>query len=1241
MIKLTLNPESESTVEEFSSFPISIASSSEGDASLLLPQSAPDGIRLEITEVDGQCRLTNHGANPIATLNGIDLGGEGEIQNGDRIHIDELVILFEVGTEIEQAPSPSEEELAVTEEELDSLLSDVNALEDEEKVELPSLGEKLPATSTGQSKEDLELEKELEEILSGGELDFSEDVTHEELSEEDLDALVREAENISTETGAPPKQEVAEEETFEFAADDLDVATEEAPEEDREEEPPEEIAEEPEPESPQDELILDFQEGPVDQELDQIIAENRETEKTSSLTTEILDDSATTSQSSWSHIERDIIDTDDLSKEDARSQELENFLTLDPFEEEPRSIKKMLLIAMVVILALGSVTGFLIVSYLEEQNRGDELVAARGVADVAMALTHALIETGQRSQYQISNPEYIEKHLNDVLSPMYRKLSTASSQQGFVGNRYRLRIYSQDDPVRFLLVADPVDDWSHWLAHRKGFVLESKEMVVRESSNPELWDELLGEHGQLAMVDPDQFDRALKTSTPMRLTRLNANSIVAGFSVPKDLPYVLPNAETIIYNASRYHAFTDAVVAAISRYDDDVTSERDRAVLRHQLSQLAQIPQLVLYGSAAMQQTEKAQKILEDTLPPGYHFLMGHVTLNKEKGTVIRSDLLLDEAAFAVLEGKESFNLINQEPVKDEETLNTSHPLFITLMELSRQRQVALQEVGVKITSLLNDHNKKEEPNFVEKYEELFSKYRLLSLEYKDKISRILYNLYEDYVQNTSDKNMPLFLASVKATELEYLLPDQLQEKVNSHHQKTPLFEAPKDFEEALEKIQASANLKELGEHIDQIDSWLDGQSLKKEDLTKKQGQIKTIILKRLGGLLLSPDSTLTRQSFQERNRLLLAHILNVAKVSEEEERAFYLGEFDHLMERFRAASSETGAEVKQLQKEISEAEQGDYRGDPDFQREMEGVIQNTEVRLSKKRAEIVTLKDQLAKVPLRTATTSPEEQQANYGRLGQQILIQESLQPPGNERDLKLHEAIGLLAQSTQDNRALWADILEARRLLTDSPRDDILKIVQSDLGFSPTRYPLSTNVRKAFKQYIEAKKALTKARSDEQYEAQFVLLKKTHRRTLESIIGDTRRIQERSTQLLTRFDDFIQAVDEFSVDYKTARDEGFLTSNQRYHSNMIYQLDRKSATIQTLKARIVKASNALLDASRQHEQLAHAELAALESSEKVTRETVSQLQQQHNRVHYPNIIADNLKIKKTLDLGVYPIPQ
>lgn len=233
------------------------------------------------------------------------------------------------------------------------------------------------------------------------------------------------------------------------------------------------------------------------------------------------------------------------------------------------------------------------------------------------------------------------------------------------------------------------------------------------------------------------------------------------------------------------------------------------------------------------------------------------------------------------------------------------HPLFKELQELKRLREASLKKKTLEIVTLLNTNTRGGFAGFEERRQQLIDDYDSLNLEELDRMSVNLRGLYGKYRGDVSSEGEEIFFALVRGMSLEGFLPEDLgveeEEVAESNEDENAVEHA---LMAIIDDISEANDLEELDALVSRASEWLSPEWIADPDvLVQQQNYLRTEVLRKVGAFLLSPSQEMLSSGLEEGQRATLNHILDTAKVSELEEREFYLQEFDLLMSRIKQST--------------------------------------------------------------------------------------------------------------------------------------------------------------------------------------------------------------------------------------------------------------------------------------------------------------------------------------------------
>lgn len=1104
-----------------------------------------------------------------------------------------------------------------------------------------------------EEEENFDIESELEKIadlFDDEEIDEDDDSPSLDLSEEDIEGFLEEVDSL----------EIFEEEESEDSSSE---------EKKSEAENPAEIASKALKESTDHGIALEEEE--IDEKLASLIDQNTSNEslegsldhinlnegeeETDALAKQGLEEES----GEWKSITQRVAEYEEEEESEAGFLDDDIYAREEDLYEKNRSpFYKFMVAATILILVSGACTlGTIVV--LRKGNTKKEIIAARGVCDISVALLHARAKGSLPYNNDPMDSDFLEENLISVLTPQYRLISPIHAENTTLQEEsYRLHVIARTDLSKFVVLALPQPGLRQTLSPLPCIITHSEEMTPARSFRGEEWEQLIASTRYIEELTEEKLESLSRGMEPIRLSALDDDKGTQGFTLPPEIGHFLKEATTKIYNAPRYFSLTEPITNLLVPASSGNLTAREETIFSKSFYHLTSLPFLILYTTKA--DVDEAKEALGSgrlSRSP----LVGQVFVNAGSELITDVAITLDEDTEKISQYIQEQEILRESlpsfktssakeystPIQKRILIDHDHPLVITLSDEASRRQEALTEVSQQIESLLEEHSRREVPSFEEKQKRLVKKYISISHDYQTKITTILERIYMDHVGENKAYDRETFLAAVKAADLESLIPANIDLSSEDPEELGSLLELRNEeeccFESLIGAIKDSASLAQLNELVKECAKTIqDKRQSNPEFAIAKHESLRSETLKKVGELLLSPKETVVSQTFHEQNRSILNEVFDNADISDLEERQYYLNEFDLLMQRFRSISHQTLQELQKVDEQISQNLE-EQNLDLSYRMELESQKLNVEAEIEEQRSTVKELKEQLSRLPIATATTSMEEQTQNLARLGQQVLIQASLSNPSPSRDEQLIEAVALLTESTNENRSLWEDILEARRLITESPKEDILEILDSDLGFSRNKHPMSASIRNYIGQYIAGQQNLLQAQDEEHYNALFEAFSDKYRENLTKAIQTADRMESYCDHLVQSMDQYVSRLEDFREDYIRAKNEGFFQVNRRYHSIMSNRLNRKLQLARSLQRALDTTCENLTSSALAHKRLCLEELSKLNSRKKVTPESTASLIRESNATNYPNLLTDNLndEIMSMIEIGIYPVSQ
>lgn len=872
MIKLTVNPETHSYTHIFHKSCVIIGMG----ADLNLAGESLDPVHIKIIEQDERYIIVNQANDPFVTLNGIPFGKK-TLKNNDLILIGNTPVLFSsVVEKQEDHIIPAQANLVDTEEKLHTILEQALASKSMENAS-SQISFPLPLEQHNYSNESpgFNLENELQRLEELAEnISQEESWKNEQLpSDLDLEALLRQVEDLE----APPPEMQAESQIN----------------------------------SP---TLVSIGEAPSPPSYEEKQAVRSSMHQKGSLKDYYLSE------------------FDDETEQMNKSQDAEELVSAIMHRWNWKFIS---LIAAALIAILFVLFIFFYFS-MSDRNNEDELKAAAGVADVAMALTYAQMNHGKPQNQNWSDPEFIKNNLLAALAPKYNPFDNLDSHGQFSNNSYFIRIYTSSDLSHFLVIAQPAPSILHWMIPRASIVVDSKHMEMRKIDDLKTLNRVLLNPNTLDGTNHTEVSEIIQQGELIPLSKVATKVGSYGFVPPKILGSIRPGAENLIYNAPRYYPFGESFLKKALMLSENQGNSQEVTLLQNQLKALIKYPNLILYSPIGMQRAVQAQKALNTFLPQN-KLLVAYLKLNS-KGMILGSNLLMDDASSEIAVGPQFTPQLEFAPPQEKEqvvgtddsveksiqtsqnNIDDKHPLFLKLCALQTMRQHSQHAFETELAALLNhaEENHSDVLHFLARMELLLKKSlktyegdqdktrkTTATIEFLDKLQKVLVKneerrrqeeqnlkksltkLYEDY----SDMPLVDFMGYIKSAGLD----DFMQQHLKLQQDNSAASELPQEQIEAqIQKIKASTNLAELNQAVEELAGVLSLEKFPEPaKLILYQTEARLQVLDKLNDFLLSSEKGLSPSEFTKENEARLAQIMKTAWVTDHDEFNFYLNEFE------------------------------------------------------------------------------------------------------------------------------------------------------------------------------------------------------------------------------------------------------------------------------------------------------------------------------------------------------------
>lgn len=555
---------------------------------------------------------------------------------------------------------------------------------------------------------------------------------------------------------------------------------------------------------------------------------------------------------------------------------------------------KWILLFIFSLFAISGAIGSVIYFTVSDKAEAQETKAAQGVADVAMALMNAQLNHLKPHNHNWSDVDFLKSNLQTILPDSSSYASQIDPQGQFNCCPYSLRIYTSSDLSHFLLIAQPAPSLLNWLIPQSLIVVDSHLMELRILKDVRGLNRLLANSDPLDGANGKEITSLIKQEGLIRLATLASETGHLDFAPPKNLAWIQPGAENLIYNAPRYYRLSDHIIQKAIALSTSKGSSQEVAALKQDIETLSDLNHFVLYSN----QGKKSAMLVRQGLmlfAPSDKLLFGYLLFNaqgkihqvyllKEEDELKESSLtggLKEGELIASVEAAASNEMSKKNP--ENEAIDTNHPIYIQLQSLVVGRENELKPLAASLSNLVNQELLNPHAQFQVEFQNLSHIYLMANAKHKQAIKESLDHLYQQY------ENIPIhqFLAFIKALNLEQLIQqeDQKLTLVDENCQQ--------NMELLLTYIENSKSMAELDNLVHMASLWLNFDYIKDpHELMKYQNLLRNQLLEQLERYLLSQKKhALVKADDKE----ILIQILNQERLIKPEERDFFLGEFDEI----------------------------------------------------------------------------------------------------------------------------------------------------------------------------------------------------------------------------------------------------------------------------------------------------------------------------------------------------------
>lgn len=847
MIKFTVKSKNKDETYTFFKKEVLIGSSSDRACDLVIAGERIQPEHLRIEEEAERFIVKNSANDPFATLNDLPFG-KRIIKNQDVIAIGDTLIIFE-GVLSQKGSSYQDYPLASTQGNLTKIVEaaiEKAAIADDSEEDLQESFHKREETPPGDSPEEYPLDMEQLGAMS------DEEAFHE-MNPGEMESLMEEWQEIENEfqrshpSESPLKKTPAEEP-----------------------QPPkvEEALKEPTPppaskETPRKALILDLS----DNEQEPLPFKTPGPIKGSS------------------------------AKPKAEEKPLKKILT---------SLRPQLKIIGITFAIAAFVIFLIIAGSFWKFNKESEkkvIEVSRSVSDIALAMTYAQIHHITPHQHNWSNPQFLKTSVSASLSP-HHATQLKLEGNGKLNDDYLLRIYTNRDNSRFVIIAQPEPSLFHYLTTPDSIVVDSAMMTLRRINDLKALNRLLIDQDQLHSPGNDDVAHILNKAEIIPMDLLADADNRNGFKTPDLLKVKYPGAENYIYNSPRYSRVGERIMSDAVEALSKPTNTTEMRKLKEVLLSISRLPYAVMYTTKGKEHAEKAKMAISSIIQND-EYLLAYINYDEKKDTTT-SYLLVEEEELAQKETpiKESsfdplkaarhaaVTLIGEAaPARqgqlNKRELDPAGPLFKELNDLSNERRQELEKIHSELDGMIS--REIEEPGSFT-IERLEDKARELTEKIEGMNTSVMKKLYEIY---SNHKDIPLseFLDFVERSGLRQLAANELFSKEGE--KAAVNCNLPEEGKKAVLEIEAAVDFDALFASIAKASAYFSCDSSEDpQQIITFQNRVKGAVIEKLNEFILEKNYAEESAIFTQENRKKLSDAMKKAWIFDQEEQNYYLAEF-------------------------------------------------------------------------------------------------------------------------------------------------------------------------------------------------------------------------------------------------------------------------------------------------------------------------------------------------------------
>jgi hypothetical protein len=546
-----------------------------------------------------------------------------------------------------------------------------------------------------------------------------------------------------------------------------------------------------------------------------------------------------------------------------------------------RSTKWILFLTSSIIVA--SILGGKAYQNIYKESIEHEMIAARGVADTAMALTNAKLYDLKPGNQNWNDSDFFKSNLKAVLSDQSSYADSIDSHGNFTCCPYTLRTYTNQDFSRFLLIAQPSPNLAQWILPKFTIIVDSETMELRSLSDIRTLNRLLANYKPLDESNGKDISRLFKESPLIPLHVLSQKDQNKDFLTPSCLAERQPGCEHFIYNAPRYYSLSQSLIQKTKNLLKESKSNRDLTALKHEIEILSRLPFYTIYAPNGKSEALVINESLS-LYTPSDRFFIGYLRM-APNGTIQNSDIL-DISLLDSTKNNDFEEISDSSDLHDSKKMNLYHPIHLHLSAIAYSRNHSLSEASQNIEILLKQHSKVVNKDFKSELEIAIQTYLSLDSQFEEQIRKVLLGLSNQY----KDLSESEFILFAKESGLESILVSHLFENRDKLTQK--------EIEnQILEEIEHSTDFSTLKKAFENsiLNIPFNLESVESAPLSIAENRVRNRTLDQIEKLLLLDSSSYKNTSNNEEEELNFKGILNNERLIHPHERLYFMNEFEEV----------------------------------------------------------------------------------------------------------------------------------------------------------------------------------------------------------------------------------------------------------------------------------------------------------------------------------------------------------